>query len=92
MVPSGAFGLPLTEDAGSVRSTRWVDANRSKSNPAPRQRAERTLRFIEAEPGTRVQGIEICGDTVTPVRLLGVPAGARSFARAVRPVSAETDH
>lgn len=66
MVPSGAFGLPRTEDSGSVRAERWEDANRSKSDPVPRVRKEKTLQYIEVEPGTRLQGLEVCGD-VRPV-------------------------
>jgi hypothetical protein len=62
MVPSGAFGLPRTEDSGSVRPERWEEANRSKSDPAPRVRKEKTLQYVEVEPGTLVRGVEICGD------------------------------
>ncbi|EOD26130.1 hypothetical protein EMIHUDRAFT_237031 [Emiliania huxleyi CCMP1516] len=76
MVPSGAFGLPRSEDSGSVRAERWVDANRSKSDrhrPAP---AEQTLSYVEAAEGTTLRGLRIDGSGVAEAE---VTAGAAGF-------------
>lgn len=67
MVPSGAFGLPRTEDSGSVRAERWEEANRSKSDPPPRVHKEKTLQYVPAPHGTPIEGIEIRGSQIIKV-------------------------
>jgi len=70
MVPSGAFGLPRTEDSGSVRAERWEEANRSKSDPPPRVHKEKTLQYVPAPHGTPIEGIEIRGSQIIKVEVL----------------------
>ena len=67
MVPSGMLGAPRSEDAGSVKYERWIEKERSKSDPANwRAAKEQVAPVFEAAPaGTVAIGIRVEGSRVT---------------------------